>query len=123
LVYLAEGPNLSIFDVSTPESPRRTGKALAPAVLTDIHVSGGLAAANVVDTGVCLFDVDNPDSPRLITSVKPLGSCHIEDNRLLIASTSSLCIVGIANPYSPIQLATQPMTSSAEDIYAHGSLV
>ena len=76
--YIAEGPRLSIFDVSSPDSPVMLGQTEPlPAVVIDVEVIGGVAyvAYGGARAGLATVAVSNPAAPVV------LGDYRLPDTR------------------------------------------
>ena len=63
LLYVADGRNLAIYDVSEPASPRGVGRVYLDYPAMDLSVSGGIACVALRYYGVKIVDVSEPRSP------------------------------------------------------------
>jgi len=64
LVYVGEGPALTVPDVSAPASPTVLGRTAAlPGIVRTVAVAGGYAYVAAGDAGLRVIDVSDPSTP------------------------------------------------------------
>jgi hypothetical protein len=126
--YLAAGPEgLYIFDLSTPNTPKRVGLCKTNGVARDVWVSGQYAYVADEQQGLTVVDVASPSRARKIAlaawnTEKPLPEAVYGDgNRIYVAAgKDGLVIMDISTPRQPKLIGRY---TSPEGGYAKGVAV
>ena len=69
-LYYASTSGLTLFEVSNPSAPQRTGFIPLPGEITDVEVKGQYAYVTVGSQGLIIIDVSDPKNPRSIMTYR-----------------------------------------------------
>lgn len=122
--YVAFGPGFArVIDVRLPAAPHETAE-LRPSsqnMVTDVQANGDLAYLLVSRTGLSVFDVSDLTQPREVgslTSTNEHTTLAVTGKRVYMAGTYTLDAVDVAQPASPVLLATLRLPVVAQGITA-----
>merc|ERR1712150_330594 len=121
VMYVAGGKGLAIFDISTPEAPKKIGETIDTGALSHSEAGATIGLLGSVmyvvgGYGVSVFDISNPLEPQRIGGVIETGAigyagdvalafvgCDDVEQRdtMVIAGGKGLRVFSIANPQQP----------------------
>jgi hypothetical protein len=105
--YLGQGPRFVVLDVSNPQSPTFISQSeLLPGIVLGIEVDDRYAYVTTRYGGLFIFDIQQKDKPKLLSSVQPktpgCGSLTQKEKIAYIGcNPSGLFIVDVSNPTNP----------------------
>jgi hypothetical protein len=110
-VYLGEGTNVTIVDVSDATKPDKLASLSFPSLVWDMHVEGSLLfVANGNTGGVQVVDVSTPASPKVMGNYDTPGVALRVDsvgNRAYVAdSIGGMHILDVSTPAAPTLLGS-----------------
>mmetsp|Transcript_118717 Transcript_118717/g.296012 ORF Transcript_118717/g.296012 Transcript_118717/m.296012 type:complete len:362 (-) Transcript_118717:82-1167(-) len=121
VMYVAGGKGLAVFDISTPEAPKKIGDTIDTGALSSSQAGATIGLlGNVMHVvggkGVSVFDISNPLEPQRLGGVIDTGAigwagdvalayvgCEDVERRdtMLIAGGKGLRVFSIADPQKP----------------------
>jgi hypothetical protein len=123
--YIADGSaGLRIINVSNPLAPTLLGSLDTPGNANDVTVVGNKAFVADGATGLQIIDVSDPTAPRLLGALDTPGDAKgvdVSGNFAVIADTSSVRVVDVTNPASPVGVGFIA-TTEAHDVTVDGSI-
>lgn len=127
--YLGQGPRMVVLDVSTPAAPTWVGESeLLPGLVMGLVVEADYAYVTTAFSGLHIFDITQPDSPELVSQVKPehpgCGPLVLEDGIAFVAcNPSGLLMVDVNDPTSPNILASDSIQGTMISIAVMNNFV
>lgn len=120
-VYMAEGPVLSVVDVSDPAAPRLLGRSEPlPAMIDDLALEGDRVYAALYLQGVAVLDVTIPSAPRLLGIFDTPGQAleiDVQNGFTLIADGDrGARIVDMRDPLHMVEVASLPGVNHGSDV-------
>jgi len=111
IVYLGEGINVTILDVSDATNPQKLAAISLPDMVWDMDIEGSLLfVANDEIGGVQIVDISNPASPHILGSYDTPGQALRVDavgERVYVADAlSGLHILDVSDPTTPTLLGS-----------------
>jgi hypothetical protein len=123
--YIADGSaGLRIIDVTNPASPTLLGALDTPGEANDVVVVGNLAYVADGPAGLQIIDVSDPVAPRLVGTLDTPGTARgvdVSGNLAVVADGSSLRIIDVGNPSSPVARGSLA-TTDARDLTVEGTI-
>ncbi len=114
-VYLAQGGDLFIFDISNLEKPVLLKKIEGSTIL-DLLIKGKYLYYTERNKGLNICDLSIPTKPVLITTIEssydPIQKIFIQNNRLYCISSYELYVYDLSDPASPSLLGKFSSTKS-----------
>jgi len=109
--YLANGANVSIFDISTPASPTLTGSYTRSddEWIQDAMPRGNYVYSCAYSAGIDVIDVSNPASPTLVTSLANGKNADIMfdgDYGYIASREFGLTVLDVSTPTAPTIINT-----------------
>jgi hypothetical protein len=124
--YTAGGKTLTIWDVSNPAAPTKTGAYSFPEKIWGFRVIGSTAYVAADFFGLGLVDVSNPAAPVLRGSFKTPGQAKnvgISGTKVLVADhMSGVDYIDVSNAAKPTSLGSFFVDGYARDVIAVGPL-
>ncbi len=125
-LYTASGRTLTVYDISNPSRPVRTGAYTFPEEIWSFRVSGSVVHAGVNFFGLGILDVSNPASPVLVGSLKTPGQAKtaavVGARAVVIDHMEGLVDVDLATPARPVKTGSYFLDGYARDVVAVGSI-
>jgi len=121
-LYALDGANLDIVEVSTPSKPRAQKEVAVSWDVETIFPYGNNLFFGT-QTGMLIYDIQNPESPALVSRYSHIRSCDpvvVEGNYAYVTLrsgsacagfTNQLEVIDISNLTSPVLVKICPMTS------------
>ena len=119
-IYVRDGVDLAVFDLTNPAAPREVGRSSASAEpATLLEVRGNYVYASCPGA-LCIFDVGNPSAPQLASKVipvspngpdviLPIGVITLNSHPVLVYSAGvGTQFSDIADPAAPVYLGSLP---------------
>ena len=104
--YIGVGPRVEVLDVSDASNPILVGRTdVLPGSVSSIAVAGNTAYVTTGNSGLCIFDIANPESPVAIGRYDTPGQAYdvvLAGSQAYIADgTAGLHVVNVADPQHP----------------------
>ena len=134
LVYLADagvcdGPNLLAFDLADPAAPRLVEAVAVEGCVAALDVDNGrlYAAGNFADRpgGTLTIFTESAAGPQLAGSLawsEPISSVRGFGDLVLVGTAAGLEVVSVADPTTPLAVASLPIPGGVHDIAIAGSV-
>ena len=134
LVYLADagvcdGPNLLAFDLTDPAAPRLVEEVAVEGCVAALDVDNGrlYAAGNFADRpgGTLTIFTESAAGPQLAGSLawsEPISSVRGFGDLVLVGTAAGLEVVSVADPTTPLAVASLPIPGGVHDIAIAGSV-
>lgn len=124
--YVAAGRTLTIYDVSSPATPRRRGSYTLAEEIWGFRVSGTRAYVGANFFGLAILDVSDARAPSLVGSYETGGQTKIGavfgTKIAIIDHMEGLVLVDASNEASPVALGSFFVDGYARDVVTSGSL-
>lgn len=108
IVYLGNGTELALLDVSDPTRPARLGYVVFPNLVDDVDMAGERAYVQVEGHGLHLVDVSDPVAPVDLGSIdlpQPIKSFGVRDQiAYIVIEDDGVGVFDISDPAQPIEL-------------------
>ncbi len=116
VAYTVGNNNLTIVDVSNPDSPTLVGQ-VTPGVaqMTGIEVSNGYAYCAGQANGLVVIDVLPAGSPQWVTNLAMSAAARdvaVYDTLIAVATANNVSLVGVRDPAHPHLLTSYPRAAS-----------
>ncbi len=115
-VYTVGNNNLTIVDVSNPDSPDLLGQETpGVAQISGIEVSNGYAYCAGQANGLVVIDVVPATSPQWVTNFSVSAAARdvaVYDTLVAVATANNVSLVGVRDPAHPHLLTTYPHAAS-----------
>ncbi len=108
-LYSYDYPGLQVIDIANPDAPQIVSRYYLPIDAHDIIYDDGFVyVAGGYDGGLLIFDVTDPSSPVLASTILGYGNLtfdgwnvEIINDTLYMGAGKDIVIVDVADPYSP----------------------
>jgi hypothetical protein len=124
--YLAGGKVLTLFDLSSPASPRREGQFEFADRIWGFNVVGSLVYVADDLAGLAILDVSDPAKPRLRGTLKTHGQAKAVvisgTKALLVDHMDGLALVDVSDVAKPTPAGSLFLDGYARDVALSGSL-
>jgi hypothetical protein len=129
--YAASDWGLEIFDLTTPQRPKRIGEIATPGNAQSVAVEGDVAYVTAGAAGVHLIDVSQPTSLRLLKTVGDFRYAHriqIANDRAYIVDNSRnglriFALKELRDSLDPKPLGEFQTVGNALDVWVDGDTV
>lgn len=125
LVADIEG-GLLVYDVTDVSAPRLVGRDSTAAGAQFVEVSGDLAFLAMGSAGVRIYNLDEPQNPRLIAHHPTLGPCfHLcaDGSSIYLAEGMHCEVLDIQDPWHPVRMGREPAQGWISGVAARGPWV
>lgn len=126
---ITHGSMLFVLDLTNPAEPRELGRKFIPHMVWDadphsIQTVGTLAYLAAGKGGLLVLDVSRPDQIVLVGQRDTPGEAlelHVTSNLAYVADGSSLQIIDVSNPASPVVQSVVTITAGCKNIKTAGA--
>ncbi len=121
-LYLEQGDNVRIYDISTPATPQVVG-SFASSRISDIVATNGyiyVGRGSTLSGGLQIMDATNPIAPVQLSLLAITGGAYSVDVTgpyvyvYVFFSQTALNIVDASNPSAPVVVKVMPLFESAD---------
>lgn len=123
--YVVADKTLSIYDVSEPRSPQRSGRYISPDKIWGIRVAGSLLYLAADLSGLTILDISNPTAPKVRGTLKTKGQAKavvVYQGKAVVADhMSGLDILDVSDPANPRATGSVFMDGYSRDVALAGS--
>jgi hypothetical protein len=107
-VYLSQGQNLVVLDITDANNPSEVGRVITPSLVSAIDVSGNYAYVADGNSGLTIVNITNPAAPKIMgtytgTYDTPAYSVVVSGKYAYVTNEfpGNLEIIDVSNPSSP----------------------
>ena len=126
LVFVGVDKTLTIYDVSTPASPKKLSAYEFPGEMWGFRLVGERAFVAVGHSGLGILDVSKPVTPTLVSLFKTPGQAKnvsVTGNRAVVANhNSGIDFIDITDAERPVLIGSTDLDGYARDVATHGSM-
>jgi len=116
-VFIADGDGVAVFDPAASGSPLPLSAKLAlQGSVKHVELGDGMLFAAAGAAGVHVLAIDEPDAPKLITTIETPGSALMSaysDGRLYVADWIDVRVFDLTVPTEPRLVATENIDTDA----------
>ncbi len=124
--YVAAGKTLTVYDISTPASPRRRGSHDFPDKVWGFRVYGSLLYVANGFNGLQILDVANPDAPAIRGGVKTQGQSKnvaVSGPRAVVANhMTGVDLLDVSDSAAPAYIGSAFLDGYARDAAMTGTI-
>jgi len=125
-LYISHHTSFSVWDVSNPAAPRKTGSTEFPEEIWGFRIRGDRAYVGANFFGVGILDISDSAAPTLLGSHKTLGQTKIgavyENRVVLIDHMEGMVLVDISDETAPTGAGSFFLDGYARDVVTSGKI-